>query len=139
MPVVAIPPAYNALGQKRSGCVAKRLYLLGQVRHRERLVEQPQLPALALFVVGIAKDATVQQRPVNVRHHGPDVPRAVRLAGARELDGLEVLGHRRVEVHRVALVERVDLAAGGDRDLWNSVRRYARERSVSDARQDGSG
>ena len=55
---------------------------------------------------------------MHVSDHGPDVPRAVRvLAVCGELDALEVVCDRRVEVAGVALVEGVDLASGWDSDL----------------------
>ena len=118
VPVVAIPPACDALGQHAVVRWNKELHLFSQERHRERLVEQSQLSALALLVIRIAEDPPVKQSSVNIRHHGTDVSRAVGLARCGVFDGLEVFGHRRVEVHRVSLIEGVDLAAGWDGDLW---------------------
>ena len=95
-------------------------HLLRQKGHRERLVQQPQLARLALLVVRVAKDAAVEQRPVHVGDHAPDVARRVGRAaggGGRVLDAVEVGEHGRVEVHRVALVERVDLPARRDADV----------------------
>ena len=95
-----------------------RTHLLGQEGHRERLVEQSQLALLALPVVRIAKNAAVQQRSVDIGHHGANVPRAVRRLGRRRvLDGVKIVDDRRIKVHRVALVERVDLAPMWDLDL----------------------
>lgn len=55
-------------------------------------------------------------------HHRSDVPCTIRrLAGAGVFDGLEVVDDGGVEVHRVALIERVDFTSGGDRDLWNAL------------------
>lgn len=56
---------------------------------------------------------------MHVRDHGADVPRAVgRLAVCGVLDAVQVVVHGLVEVHRVALVEGVDLASRGDLDLY---------------------
>lgn len=92
--------------------------LLREQRHRERLVQHAQLAALALLVVRVPEDPAVDQRPVHVGDHRADVARAVRRAArGGVLDAVEVLRDGLVEVHRVALVEGVDLAAGGDFDL----------------------
>lgn len=109
--------------QERDG----RTDLLRQKRHRKRLIKQPQLPTLTLLIVRIAKDAPIEQRPMHVRHHTPDIPRRVRALArrGRELDRVQVVRHGRVEVHRVALVEGVDLAAGGDLDVWMGEDEFA--------------
>jgi hypothetical protein len=75
------------------------------------------LTILALLVIRVPKDTAVQQRPVDIGHHRTDVPRRIRLAVGRVLDRLEVLDRGGVEVERVALVERVDLASGRDLDV----------------------
>lgn len=134
VPVVARPPAYTYTrihdqhtantptlqerkerGRGRDG----RTHLLRQKRHRKRLIKQPQLPTPTLLIIRIPKDPPIQQRPMHIRHHTPDIPRRVRaLTGCgRVLDGVEVVDDGRVEVHRVAFVEGVDFATGGDLDV----------------------
>jgi hypothetical protein len=55
---------------------------------------------------------------MDIGNHGSDVTRAVGGFGSRGvLDGVEVGGHRRMEVHRISFVEGVDLAPWGDGDL----------------------
>jgi hypothetical protein len=54
---------------------------------------------------------------VDIGDHGTNVTGRVRLVVGRELDRLEVVEDRGVEEGRVALVERVDLAALGDADV----------------------
>jgi hypothetical protein len=54
---------------------------------------------------------------VHVGDHGSNVTGRVGLAVGGELDGLEVLEGGGVEVERVTLVERVDLATVGDADV----------------------
>lgn len=56
---------------------------------------------------------------MHIRDHTTDVTRRVRALAGRggKLDRVQVVRHGRVEVHRVALVEGVDLAAGGDLDV----------------------
>lgn len=81
-------------------------YLLGEVGHGECLVEKPEFPALAFLVIGITEDTTVQQRSVNIRNHGADIPgRVWRLARRREFDRVEVVDYRWVEVDRISFVE----------------------------------
>lgn len=63
VPVVAIPPALKMLriiGQSDNGRAPHITYLLSQKGHRKCLVKQPELPVLALLVVWIAKDATIE-------------------------------------------------------------------------------
>lgn len=64
---------------------------------------------------------------MHIRHHTPDIPCRVRALArrGRELDRVQVVRHGRVEVHRVALVEGVDLAAGGDLDVWMGEDEFA--------------
>lgn len=64
--------------QVRSYEVLINSYLFDQKCHRERLIQQPQLPALAFLVIRIPKDPTIQQRPMNVGNHRPNVSCAVR-------------------------------------------------------------
>lgn len=114
-----------------------RAHLLDKVGHWEALVQQTQLARLGLLVLGVSEDASVEQCSVNVGDHGSNVASAIRLARSGELDRIEVLCHgpareasqlgaeerrRRgenllVEVKRVALVERVDLATRRDADV----------------------
>lgn len=55
---------------------------------------------------------------MDIGYHRADIPCAVRaFAGGGEFDAVEVGGDGWVEVHGVALVEGVYLAAGGDSDL----------------------
>ena len=93
--------------------------LLDEVRHRRRLVQQPQLAVRVLRVGGVAEDAAVEQRAVDVADHRANVPRAVPLAALAEplLDVFHVAPQRRVPVHAVGLVERVDAAAARQLDV----------------------
>lgn len=45
--------------------------LLREHRHRERLVQDTELAALALFVIWVSEDSTVQEGTMYVRNHGP--------------------------------------------------------------------
>jgi hypothetical protein len=74
-------------------------YLLGQKGHRKCLVKQPKLPVLALLVVWIPEDATIEQGPMYISDHTSDISRGVRgFAGGWKLDTIEVLNGRRVEM-----------------------------------------
>lgn len=117
------------------------LYLLGEVGHGKGLVEEPEFSALALLVVRVTEDTAVQKRSVDISYHGPNVPgRVWRLARGRELDGVEVIGHWRVEVDRVSFVERVDLPSTRDPDLHVNQRQRQwtgdEKRLVYNIRQD---
>ena len=93
-------------------------YLLGQESHRECLIKQPQLSTLTLLIIGVTKDPTIQQRSMDIGHHGADIPCAVGGFTIRwEFDAVEVGVDGWVEVERVAFVEGVDLASGWDSDL----------------------
>lgn len=86
--------------------------LLRKKRHGERLIQQPQLSLLTLLIIGISEDPAIEQRSVHICDHRSDVARAVGRAPVRGvLDAVEILDNWFVEVHRVALVERIDLAA----------------------------
>ena len=62
-------------------------YLLGEVGHGESLVEKSEFSVLALLVIGVTENTTVQECSVNIGNHGPDVPSRVRrLARWWELD-----------------------------------------------------
>jgi hypothetical protein len=91
-PVVAIPPAcMHGISDHVSSTRPKETHLLDEERHWESLVEQPQLSALALLVLGIPEDSTVEERAVDVGNHGSDVSRRVGLAVRGVLDTVEVL------------------------------------------------
>ena len=51
---------------------------------------------------------------MDIRHHGPDIPRRVGFSIFGIFDRVEVRQSGRVEMHAITFVERVDLAAGGD-------------------------
>jgi len=81
-------------------------HLLNQKGHRECLVEQPELPILALLVSRIPEDATIEQRSMYISDHTPDISRGVGgFAGRRKLDAVEVLNGGRVEMERIPLIE----------------------------------
>lgn len=89
--------------------------LLDKEGHRETFVQETQLTILRLLVIRIRKNATVEQRAVNVSNHGTNVTgRVWLLRWLRELDRFQVLEHWFVVVRAVALVDRVNLAARGD-------------------------
>jgi len=75
------------------------------------------LTILALLVIGVTKDTTVQQSSVNISHHGSDISRRVWLSVGRVFNALEVRDDGWVKVHRVSLVERVDLSSGWNFDV----------------------
>jgi hypothetical protein len=126
VPVVAIPPAYRTEPVKQINIKDEQeAYLFSQESHRESFIKQPQFSLLALLIIRITKDAPIEQRPVDVSNHGPDVTRTIRtLWGSRILDGLEVCRHRRVEIHRIAFVKGVDLAARGNLNLGTFKGQY---------------
>lgn len=81
-------------------------YLLSQKCHRECLVKQPELPVLTLLVVGIPKDATVEERPMYISNHTSDISCGIRrFPGRRILDAVEVVDGRSVEIQRIPLIE----------------------------------
>jgi hypothetical protein len=93
-------------------------YLLRQIGHRECLVKQSELPLLALLVVRVPKDTTVEQRSMYIRYHTPDIPSGVRGFGGRGIfDAVEVVYGGSVEIQRIPLIERVDFAARRDLDI----------------------
>lgn len=56
---------------------------------------------------------------MDIGNHRSDVPGAVGgLGWVGELDGFEICIHGWVEVHGIALVERVDLSACRNLDIW---------------------
>jgi len=92
--------------------------LLSKECHGERLIQESQLSLLALLVIWVPEDATVQECSMDVRNHRPDVSSTVwRFSVRRIFDGVEVIDDWWVEVHRVALVERVDFASCGYLDI----------------------
>jgi hypothetical protein len=54
---------------------------------------------------------------MHIRYHTSNVSSRVRFAVGREFNRFEVADDWWVKVHRVTLVERVDLASGGDLDF----------------------
>lgn len=44
-------------------------HLLSQESHGKGLVQQPQLPALALPIVGVPEDSSIKQSPVDIGNH----------------------------------------------------------------------
>ena len=93
--------------------------LLYQEGHGRCLIQQAQLAVRVLGVSRVTKDAPVEQRPVHVTHHRPNVARRVlhfglALAG---LQGRDVLLQRLVPVPTVGLVHRVDLTPLGNLDI----------------------
>ena len=80
------------------------------------LVEEAQLAVLVLAVGGVAEDAAVEQRAVDVADHRAEVARRVLLArlALALLDRRHVVAQRLVPLPAVGLVDRVDgLAARG--------------------------
>jgi len=124
VPVVARPPAY--MDMLVTPCIfpiVGELYLLDEVGHGECLVKKPEFTALVLPVVGVTKNTTIQQRSVNISHHGPDIPSRIwRLARRRELNRVEIVDHRWVEVDRISFVEGVNLSPRRDLDLHANQR-----------------
>lgn len=47
---------------------------------------------------------------MHIRDHGPNVPSGVRRTSLRILDRVQVVGHRRIKIHRVSFVEGVNFA-----------------------------
>ena len=93
-------------------------YLLSQESHRECLIKQPQLSTFTLLIIRVTKDSTIQQRSMDIGHHGADIPCTVGgFTIRREFDAVEVGVDGWMEVERVAFVEGVDLASGWDSDL----------------------
>lgn len=130
----------DPLGTRRGSSTG----LLGQVSHGEGLVQDTQLAVLGLGVARVPKDSSVQQGSVDVGYHRSDVSCAVGAlvvlgvldrfhCESAQVDGsasvpeapptdhqsasLTVLQSGLVEVFRVSLVERVDLASLGNSDL----------------------
>lgn len=102
---------YSLITSPAQGRAPEITYLLRQIRHRERLVKQPELPFLAFLVIRIPKDATIKQRPVYIGDHTSDISSGVRGFSRRWiLDALEIVDGGRVEIQRIPFIERVDFA-----------------------------
>lgn len=77
---------------------------------------------LGLGVSRVAEDASVQQGAVHIGHHTSNVTRRVRAfllavgVSLGELDRVQVRGRWGMEVARVALIERINLATVGKSD-----------------------
>lgn len=64
---------------------------------------------------------------MNVGDHGTNVSCAIRtFAIGRILDRVQVVDNGSVEIYGVPFVERVNLASGGNFDLWNVSRVHTR-------------
>ncbi len=94
--------------------------VLEHQRHRRTFIQDPQLALRTLLIRRIRKNATVQQRPIRVRDHGPDIAGAIRLAFlarlgvlGRVLEAVEVLLDGLLPVQTVPLVDGVDGAGAG--------------------------
>lgn len=99
--------------------------LLDDHRHGDALIKEPKLPLGRLGVGGVQVDAPVQDGPVDVGDHRPDVPGRVRLAsGFEDLDRVLDGG---VPVAAVAFVAAVDPlpAVGGEHHLLAGVHELA--------------
>jgi hypothetical protein len=93
-------------------------YLLGQKGHRKCLVKQSEFPVLALLVIWIPEDATIEQRSMYISDHASDVSCGIRrFAGWRVFDAVKVVDGRGVEVQRIPLIERVNFAARWNLDI----------------------
>lgn len=80
--------------------------LLSQESHREGLVEQPQLAALALLIVRISENAAVQKGTMHVGNHGSDVASTIGgFASFGILDGVEIVDDWRIEVFAISFVD----------------------------------
>mmetsp|Transcript_2190 Transcript_2190/g.5570 ORF Transcript_2190/g.5570 Transcript_2190/m.5570 type:complete len:288 (-) Transcript_2190:489-1352(-) len=114
---------------------ARAARLLRQERHGRALVQQAQLAVGVLGVAGVAVDASVQQRAVEVAHQRADVARAVGLAAPLlgVLQAVHVRAHVGVPQPVVALVERVDLAHLGDLDVAVRQHKLAHQRVQREA------
>jgi hypothetical protein len=134
VPVVARPPAWvDTSVTSWYFPLTEDPYLLGEVSHGEGLIEKPEFPLLALLVVGVTENATVQQRSVNIGHHRPDIPSRVRrLARGREFNRVEIVDHWRVEVDRIPFVEGINLSSGRDTDLHADQTMSVKPRGVSE-------
>lgn len=94
--------------------------LFHHVSHRETLVKEPELALGRLGVAGVREDTSVKQSAVHIGNHGANVTKTVRrlLRVAGELDRVEIRRRGVVKVLGVALVDRVDLAALGNLELF---------------------
>ena len=90
--------------------------LLNDERDGSALVQQAELAVDRLGVGGVAEDAAVENRAVHVGHHRANVAKAVGLARV-VLKVLDVVLKPRVPQALVALVDRVDGAAGGNAEV----------------------
>src|ERR1700761_134953 len=78
----AWPPATTALALVIDQLQYRLLTILKHHGHRSTLVQDSELPLWTLFVRGIRKDTTIQQRSIGVSDHGSDISGAVRLVGS---------------------------------------------------------
>ena len=79
----------TTMGRKESK--ESETYLLSQESHRECLIKQPQLSTFTLLIIRVTKDSTIQQRSMDIGHHGSDIPCAVGgFTIRREFDAVEV-------------------------------------------------
>jgi|SRR6266436_4373879 len=110
VPVEAIPPALNIARVIGHSLIINKCriitYLLSQKGHRECLVKHPELPILALLVIRIPEDATIEQRPMYISDHTSDISRRIRgFPGRWKLDAVEVVNGGRAEMQRIPLIE----------------------------------
>ncbi len=134
VPVVAMPPACEITFLINHMLIVvpvpKLAYLFGQVSHGECLVKQPELPLLAFLVIRISEDATVQQSPMNIRDHTPDISRRVRSFPGRWIfDAIEIVYGGAVEMKRISLIERVNLATRRNLNIGMSEHEFS-ERGI---------
>lgn len=91
--------------------------LFNQETHWESFIQHSQFPIFTLLVIWITKDTSIQQCPVDIGDHGTDISSRIGFTVGWVLDGFEVLVAWLVEMHRVAFVEGVDFAPGGNLDF----------------------
>ena len=84
--------------------------------HRRALVQNPQLPLRTLLIRRVRKDPPIQQCPVSVRNHTPNIPRTVRFSPLLnwKFQAIKVLLDRLFPVQRVPLVDAVDCPGFGE-------------------------
>lgn len=92
--------------------------LLHNEAHGSTLIQQPQLPILALLVLRVPIDPPIKQRPVEVPHQAPNIPRRVGLpTWPRLLQIVDVLLQLVVPKLVVPFVEGVNFAGLWDLDV----------------------
>jgi hypothetical protein len=105
-PVEATPPAYSIVRRFLQWDTTSKTHLLGQESHGKCFVQESQFAILALLVVGVTKDAAIEQCAMHVGDHGSNVSGGIWslvLVGGK-FDRVEIVDNGRIKVLRVPFI-----------------------------------